>query len=98
MVFVLWKEAKMLEDKLLILRFNRGYREALHQIYDKYKNDLVTLASALLTDVALAEDVVHDVFIGFVYWLYSVRRQVSTDREPQGLSGDLRGESGTQSQ
>ena len=56
----------MLEDKLLILKFNRGQREALHRIYEKYKNDLVTLASALLTDVALAEDVVHDVFIGFI--------------------------------
>ena len=66
MVFVMWKDAKMLEDKLLILRFNRGYREALHQIYEKYKDDLVTLASALLTDVALAEDAGHDVFIGFI--------------------------------
>ena len=56
----------MLEDKLLILKFNRGHREALHQIYEKYKNDLVTLASALLTDGGLAEDVVHDVFIGFI--------------------------------
>ena len=56
----------MLEDKLLILKFNRGRREALHQIYEKYKDNLVTLASALLTDVALAEDVVHDVFIGFI--------------------------------
>ncbi len=56
----------MLEDKLLILKYNLGRREALHEIYDKYKNDLVTLAAALLTDVALAEDVVHDVFIGFI--------------------------------
>ncbi len=56
----------MLEDKLLILKFNRGQREALHRIYEKHKNDLVTLASALLIDVALAEDVVHDVFIGFI--------------------------------
>lgn len=56
----------MLEDKLLILKFNLGRREALHEIYDKYKNDLVTLAAALLTDVGLAEDVVHDVFIGFI--------------------------------
>jgi RNA polymerase sigma-70 factor (ECF subfamily) len=56
----------MLEDKLLIFKFNRGNREALRSIYEKYKDDLVTLAAALLTDVASAEDVVHDVFVGFI--------------------------------
>jgi len=56
----------MLDDKLLIWQFNRGRVEALHQIYEKYKHDLVTLAASLLTDLALAEDVVHDVFIGFI--------------------------------
>jgi RNA polymerase sigma factor (sigma-70 family) len=56
----------MLEDKLLILKFNHGNREALRSIYEKYKDDLVTLSAALLTDVASAEDVVHDVFVGFI--------------------------------
>ena len=56
----------MLEDKLLIWKFNRGNREALRSIYEKYKDDLVTLAAALLTDVASAEDAVHDVFVGFI--------------------------------
>jgi len=56
----------MLEDKLLILKFNRGNREALRSIYEKYKDDLVTLSAALLTDVSSAEDVVHDVFVGFI--------------------------------
>jgi RNA polymerase sigma factor (sigma-70 family) len=56
----------MLEDKLLILKFNRGNREALRSIYEKYKDDLVTLAAALLTDVTSAEDVVHDVFVSFI--------------------------------
>lgn len=56
----------MLEDKLLILRFNHGDRSVLHRIYDKYKDDLVTLAAALLMDVRLAEDVVHDVFLAFL--------------------------------
>jgi len=56
----------MLEDKLLILKFNRGNREALRRIYEKYKNDLVTLAAALLNDVSSAEDVVHDVFVSFI--------------------------------
>jgi RNA polymerase sigma-70 factor (ECF subfamily) len=56
----------MLEDRLLILRFNRGERGALHGLYDKYKDDLVTLAAALLLDVGAAEDVVHDVFLSFM--------------------------------
>ena len=60
------KAAFMLQDKVLIWRFNRGEKEALRHIYEKYKNDLVTLAVALLTDVSSAEDVVHDVFVRFL--------------------------------
>ena len=56
----------MLEDMLLIWKFNRGNREALRSIYEKYKDDLVTLSAALLTDVSSAEDVVHDVFVSFI--------------------------------
>jgi RNA polymerase sigma-70 factor (ECF subfamily) len=56
----------MLEDKLLIWKFNRGNCEALRGVYEKYKDDLVTLAAALLTDVNSAEDVVHDVFVSFI--------------------------------
>ena len=56
----------MLEDKLLIWKFNRGNRNALWGIYEKYKDDLVTLAAALLIDVSSAEDVVHDVFVSFI--------------------------------
>jgi RNA polymerase sigma factor (sigma-70 family) len=53
----------MLRDKLLIWQFNRGRKEVLLHIYEKYKDDLVTLAAALLFDVNSAEDVVHDVFL-----------------------------------
>jgi len=56
----------MLQDKLLIWKFNRGRKEVLRRIYEKYKDDLVTLAAALLTDVSSAEDVVHDVFVSFI--------------------------------
>ena len=56
----------MLEDRLFIWKFNRGDRGALRGIYEKYKDDLVTLAAALLTDVSSAEDVVHDVFVSFI--------------------------------
>jgi DNA-directed RNA polymerase specialized sigma24 family protein len=73
----------MLEDKLLIWKFNRGNYEALRSIYEKYKDDLVTLAAALLIDVASAEDVVHDVFV-------SVFPEVPANRKPERLFGDLR--------
>jgi len=56
----------MLEDKRLIWKFNRGDLDALRGIYEKYKDDLVTLAAALLSDVSSAEDVVHDVFVSFI--------------------------------
>jgi len=56
----------MLEDKRLVWKFNRGDLDALRGIYEKYKDDLVTLAAALLTDVSSAEDVVHDVFVSFI--------------------------------
>lgn len=56
----------MLTDRILVWRFNRGRAEALRQIHDRHKDALVTLAAALLADKAGAEDVVQDVFVGFV--------------------------------
>ncbi len=55
----------MVEDTLLILWFKRGRPEALRQIYDKYKVYLLRLAVVLTGNVHTAEDVVHDVFVGF---------------------------------
>ena len=55
-----------MEDKLLILRFKQGSSEALNRIYEKYRLYLLKLAVALLHDVSLAEDIVHDVFVSFV--------------------------------
>jgi RNA polymerase sigma-70 factor (ECF subfamily) len=56
----------MLREMQLVWRFNRGHTDALRDIYDEYKHDLVTLATALLVDKSEAEDVVHDVFVGFI--------------------------------
>ncbi|MFH1616128.1 MAG: RNA polymerase sigma factor [Planctomycetota bacterium] len=56
----------MLEDKLIIYQFNRGNREVLRQVYEKYKKDLLTLAAVLLYDRNAAEDVVQDVFASFI--------------------------------
>jgi RNA polymerase sigma-70 factor (ECF subfamily) len=55
----------MIEDKLLILRFKYGSSDALCRIYEKYRDYLLKLATALLHDVNVAEDVVHDVFLNF---------------------------------
>ena len=55
-----------MEDKLLILGFKHGSPDALRRIYEKYRLYLLKLAVALLHDVSLAEDIVHDVFISFV--------------------------------
>ncbi len=56
----------MLEDKLLIWRLRRGSLDALRQIYDKYKVDLLKLAVALTGDVCRSEDAVQDVFLKLV--------------------------------
>ena len=56
----------MIEDKLLIFRLKRGNSDALCSIYEKYRDDLLRLAAALLNNTGDAEDVVHDVFINFV--------------------------------
>jgi RNA polymerase sigma factor (sigma-70 family) len=56
----------MLEEKVLIWQFNHGRPEVLHDIYEKYKTDLLTLATALLSDLPAGEDVVHDVFISLL--------------------------------
>ena len=55
----------MVEDRLLIWRFKRGSGDALRRIYNKYESYLLTLATALLIDIADAEDAVHDVFVTF---------------------------------
>ena len=55
----------MLEDKLLIWKFKCGSSDALRRIYEKYKKDLLRLATMLLHDVSNAEDTVHDVFVSF---------------------------------
>lgn len=56
----------MLEDRLLVWKFNRGNKNVLKSVYEKYKDDLMTLATALLYDNSAGEDVVHDVFVSFI--------------------------------
>lgn len=55
-----------MEDKLLVFRCKHGSKEALARIYQKYKRDMLLLATTLLNNSGSAEDVVHDVFVRFV--------------------------------
>lgn len=56
---------QMLEDKYLIWKLRTGSPEALGRIYEKYHRTLLTLATALLSDVNTAEDTLHDFFVSF---------------------------------
>ena len=49
----------------LIRRLQRGDQTALREIYETYKDDLLTVTACLLADISAAEDVLHDVFVGF---------------------------------
>jgi len=69
----------MIEDTLLILRLRRGHPQALRQVYDRYKVELLRLAVVLVGNAHTAEDIVHDVFVRFAQ---------SADR--LGLTGSLR--------
>jgi RNA polymerase sigma-70 factor (ECF subfamily) len=53
----------MIEDEILKWKFKCGSKDALCRIYEKYQNYLLTLAMALLNDVNMAEDILHDVFV-----------------------------------
>jgi len=55
----------MIEDKLLVWKFKNGSNDALCRIYEKYKDNLLRLASGLLNDRTTAEDIVHDCFVSF---------------------------------
>jgi RNA polymerase sigma factor (sigma-70 family) len=62
-----------MQDKLLIWRFKCGSGDALCRIYEKYEDDMLTLAVSLLNDVSAAEDVVHDVFVSFAQSAEKIR-------------------------
>jgi hypothetical protein len=46
----------MVEDKILVWKLNRGSKDALRRIYEKYKDDLLGLAVTLLRDRNAAAD------------------------------------------
>ncbi|MFC1794619.1 RNA polymerase sigma factor [Planctomycetota bacterium] len=54
-----------MKDRRLVHRLSLADPDALRQIYNRYKDDLLTVAMALLADPGAAEDCVHDVFVHF---------------------------------
>ena len=67
----------MPEDKRLIWELKQGDKEALRQIYMKYKDNMLTIAASLLNDTCAAEDVLHDVFISFAVSVGRLELRVS---------------------
>ncbi len=57
-------EVVLMVEGLPVAGCRQGSRDALRQIYEKYRDDLLILAIALSHDVNLAEDAV-DVFVAF---------------------------------
>ena len=54
-----------MKDRRLVHRLSLADPDALHQIFNRYKDDLLTVAMALLANRDAAEDCVHDVFVHF---------------------------------
>ena len=55
----------MLEDRLLLWKIKDGDEDALRQVYEKYKDDILTIARSMVCEQNEAEDILHDVFISF---------------------------------
>jgi len=52
-----------LSDKALVRKFKGGDPEALLEIYQRYRDYLLSVAMAMVCDMGRAEDAVHDVFV-----------------------------------
>ncbi len=61
------------EDRELVERLCQGDCDALRRIYEKYKNDLLTIGSYMMTNRTDAEDCLHDVFVSLATYSARVR-------------------------
>ncbi len=55
----------MLEDCQVLWRVNHGDKQALREVYLKYKDSMYTTALALLNDYSAAQNILHDAFVMF---------------------------------
>ena len=67
----------MLEDHHLLKRMQRGDTAALQCVYEKYIDDLLTVAVSLLYDIGAAEDCLHDVFVKFAASASNIKIRLS---------------------
>jgi RNA polymerase sigma-70 factor, ECF subfamily len=63
----------MSEDKQILKRLQRGDKDALRLLYEKYKDILVSVAVTLVSDVQTAEDCLHDAFVDFATGVPALR-------------------------
>lgn len=73
----------MIKDNQLVLMAKRGDGRALCKIYEKYGDDLLSLAFGFLRDKQACEDVLHDVFLSFA--------EKISDFKLRGHKGSLKG-------
>jgi RNA polymerase sigma factor (sigma-70 family) len=68
----------MSQDKELLKSIRCGDKDALRHIYEKYKEDLFTVAVSLLGDVHTSEDCLQDVFVAFAdaHGGFNIRRNL----------------------
>ncbi len=62
-----------IEDRYLVRQCQRGNRDALCRVYEKYRDYLLVVAVALSHDPHLAEDAVQDTFVAFAKDLATFR-------------------------
>ena len=67
----------MLSDRILLRKAARGCKESLRRIYEDHKDHLLTLARAMTSDLVVAEDIVHDVFVAFARNVPKLRLRTS---------------------
>lgn len=53
------------EDTALALRVRHGDHEAFRELYERYGSAVLGLAQSVIRDRSAAEDITHDVFLGF---------------------------------
>ena len=68
------------EDSRLIHELKQGSKEALRRVYEMHKDKLLTIAVSMVHDTAMAEDILHDVFVTFASSVGRLNIQISLRR------------------
>ena len=55
----------MSEDRHILKRLQKGDKDALRLLYEKYSDTLTSVAVSLVSDIHTAEDCLHDAFVDF---------------------------------